>query len=297
MNKFVISAFLVCLFFSPFKLFAQNEALRQQIQEIVKPAKGIVGVALLNIETNDTLSVNGNAQLVMQSVMKFPIALTVLHLVDTGKLSLSEIIHFTRRDLSKTNTTIRQKYPEGKGDISIQELLSLMVSQSDNDACDILLKKIGGPKTVQSYMLRIGLKGIAVRTTEADMASSSDMQYLNWCKPREMAILLGQFYQDKILSKSSTGLLLKMMIASITGTNRIKGLLPAGTVVAHKTGSSSTDATGLTPATNDVGIITLPDSRHLAIAVFVCYSTDDEQTRDKIIAKIAKAAYDSYSAK
>ena len=117
MNKLIIYTAIVCLFLCPFRLFAQNDGLRQQIQGIIKPAKGIVGVALLNIESNDTLNINGNANLVMQSVMKFPIALTVLHMADTGKLSLNEIVHFTRRDLSKTNTTIRQKYPDGKGDI------------------------------------------------------------------------------------------------------------------------------------------------------------------------------------
>ena len=85
------------------------------------------------------------------------------------------------------------------------------------------------------------------------------------------------------------------MTESATGSNRIKGLLPAGTMVAHKTGSSSTDAQGVTPATNDVGIITLPNGKHLIIAVFVCNSTSDEQTRDGVIAKIAKAAFDSYS--
>ena len=194
MNKLLLTAAVTGLLFLPCKLIAQNEALRQQIQQLVKPVKGIVGVAILNIENNDTLSVNGNARLVMQSVMKFPIALTVLHQVDTGKLSLNEMVHFTRRDLSKTNTVMRQKFPEGKGDLSIRDLLSLMVSESDNDACDILLKKIGGPNTVQSYLLRLGLKGISVRTTEADMAMGWEMQYLNWCKPREMASLLAQFY-------------------------------------------------------------------------------------------------------
>jgi beta-lactamase class A len=66
-------------------------------------------------------------------------------------------------------------------------------------------------------------------------------------------------------------------------------------VVAHKTGTSPTNAEGLSPATNDIGIITLPNGKHLAIAVFVCNSTDDEATRDAVIAKISKAAFDFFS--
>ena len=71
--------------------------------------------------------------------------------------------------------------------------------------------------------------------------------------------------------------------------------MPEGTVVAHKTGTSPTNAEGLSPATNDVGIITLPNGKHLAISVFVCNSTDDEATREAVIAKIAKAAWDFYA--
>jgi beta-lactamase class A len=65
--------------------------------------------------------------------------------------------------------------------------------------------------------------------------------------------------------------------------------LPAGTVVAHKTGSSGTHD-GVTAATNDIGLITLPDGRKLAVAVFVTDARADSATRDKVIAQIAAAA-------
>ncbi len=119
----------------------------KQIEQIAKPVKGIVGVSIKNIETGDTLSYNGKARLVLHSVMKFPIALTVLHWVDTGKLRLDQLIHVTKRELVKdTHSPLRDKYPKG-GDFPVSELVGYMVSQSDNNACDNLLKLIGGPKT------------------------------------------------------------------------------------------------------------------------------------------------------
>ena len=87
---------------------------------------------------------------------------------------------------------------------------------------------------------------------------------------------------------------MKIMLATTTGPKRLKGLLPADAVVAHKTGTSPTNAEGLTPATNDIGIITLPNGKHLAIVVMVCNSKADDATRDSVIAKIAKAAWDYY---
>jgi beta-lactamase class A len=82
------------------------------------------------------------------------------------------------------------------------------------------------------------------------------------------------------------------MTEAIPGAKRLKGGLPAGTVVAHKTGTGGT-RNGITSATNDIGIITLPDGRDLAEAGFVSDSAANDDTRDAIIARLAKAARDS----
>jgi beta-lactamase class A len=89
-------------------------------------------------------------------------------------------------------------------------------------------------------------------------------------------------------------LVLKFMIESTPGAKRLKGLLPAGTIVAHKTGTSGTEKNGITAATNDIGIITLPSGRHVAIAVFVSDSPADEATREGVIARIVKAVWDKW---
>jgi beta-lactamase class A len=73
---------------------------------------------------------------------------------------------------------------------------------------------------------------------------------------------------------------------------RILGDLPEGTVVAHKSGTSDV-TNGLAHATNDIGLVALPDGRRLAIAVFITDSTADDTTRDKVIARIARAVYDA----
>jgi len=257
MKKYILSAGLLIAALVPFGASAQQSNLREQIEQIAKSSKSITGVSILGIESRDTVNYNGSARLVMQSVMKFPIALTVLHWVDTGKLTLNQMIHVTKRDLPKNYSPLRDKYPDGNVDVSISDLLGYMVTESDNDACDVLLKVLKGPQTVQDYLLRLGIRGIAVRASEADMASSWELQYTNWCKPVEMTNLLDQFYTGKILTKPSTDFLYKLM-ADATRMPRLKALLPNATVVAHKTGTSGTSPEGLSPATNDVGIITLP---------------------------------------
>jgi beta-lactamase class A len=271
-------------------------AIQQQITDIAKDAKGIVAVTALNIESRDSLSYNGDAQMVMQSVMKFPIALAVMRQVEKGKLKLNQTIKIRERDLHHTNGPLYEKYPQGT-DITISELLSYMISLSDNNACDILLNKIGGVKPVMDYLRGIGVKGIVIDASEADMAAAWEVQYTNWCRPADIVHLLDLFYQGKALNKDNTNLLMQKMVETSTGPKQIKGLLPAGTVVAHKTGRSATSNEGLTPATNDVGIITLPNGQHVAIAIFVGNSTADADTRESVIARIAKAVWDASAIK
>ena len=76
-----------------------------------------------------------------------------------------------------------------------------------------------------------------------------------------------------------------------TGPNRLRGMLPAGARVAHKTGTAG-DADGITAVVNDVGIVTLPDGRRVAIAVFAKRSTRGQEAAERAIALISRAVYD-----
>jgi len=273
----------------------QQDSLRNIISAVAQDAKGTVGVSILNIETRDTISYNGRQHFPMQSVMKFPIAITVLHDIDEGRFTLDEKVHVDKNDLKPdTYSPLRDKFPEGSIEITMRELLSYMVSLSDNNACDMLLKEVGGPAHVENYMHSFGVKNIAVKASEYQMAQGWDVQYTNWTTPFEMVRLLDIANKPNFLSKESYAYLWKIMQETSTGPKQIKGLLPAGTIVAHKTGRSGTNDQGITAATNDVGIITLPNGKHLAIAVFISNSGTDLPTREDVIARIAKAAWDYF---
>jgi beta-lactamase class A len=111
--------------------------------------------------------------------------------------------------------------------------------------------------------------------------------------PNGTVQLLARAFRGEILSKSSTARLIEILKATTTFPTRIKGLLPSGTIVAHKTGSTGT-VNGLTAATNDSGVIFLPSGDELAVAVYVKASTRTDAERDVVIARIARAAFDFY---
>ena len=86
-------------------------------------------------------------------------------------------------------------------------------------------------------------------------------------------------------------------VRNYKGKNRIKGQLPTGTLVAHKTGTSDTNEQGVTAAVNDIGIVTLPNGKHFAISVFISNSKEDNETNEKIISGIAKLTWDYFTCK
>lgn len=273
-----------------------QQVLRKDILSLIHDFKGDVGVGLMHIEGGDSLSINGNRHFPMQSVFKFHLALAVLNLVDQGKLSVDQKVRVKKSDLlHDTWSPIAKKYPEGNVELTIGELLSYTVSQSDNSGCDILFRLIGGPEKVESFVHSLGVKDVAIKHTEAQMHKGWDVQFKNWSTPVGMVQLLVLLGEKKILANATHELLMKFMVETNTGKNRIKGLLPAETTVAHKTGTSGRNPEGISAAVNDVGVITLPNGKHLAIALFVTNSKEDTETQEALIAKISKLAFDHYA--
>lgn len=277
------------------EVLAQEKVLKEKIEQIIAPVQAEIGVSIQEIEGEQALSVNGEKKLPMQSVFKFPIALAVLNEVDHGRLSLEQEIDIAKADLlPDTWSPIREKYPDGNIKMSLAEILRYVVAESDNNGCDILLRLVGGAPKVNDYIHGLGIKDFSVRFNEQKMHKDWNAQYSNWITASAATELLKAFYEGKILSRKSFEFLRDVMTQTKTGPKRIKGQLPQGTLVAHKTGTSDTNKDGVTAAVNDVGIVTLPDGKHFAIAVFVSNSHESIAISERIISDISRAAWDYY---
>lgn len=111
--------------------------------------------------------------------------------------------------------------------------------------------------------------------------------------PEGMTAMLRSLAAGKLLSASSTQYIPDTMKQTVTFPDRLKAGLAPGWTVAHKTGTSDTWR-GVTAATNDVGILTVPDGRWIAIAVFVADSRAPDRARAALIASLAKATIAQY---
>jgi beta-lactamase class A len=271
--------------------FGKPETLAK-IAGIAEAAAGRVGAAAAVLEGEKIFEFRPAEQFPMQSVYKLPIGMAVLSEVDRGRLKLENTIHVDPREYvsSGQHSPLRDSHPKG-ADVMVAELLRLAVSESDGSASDVLLRVLGGAPVVMKYLQSLGVSEMIVRDTEMSLGHDSALQYRNWATPRSAIELLRAVGKAGTLSAGSQALLIQDMTGTTTFPGRLKGLLPPETLVAHKTGSSGTQS-GIAAATNDIGIITLPDQRHLAVAVFVADSKADDAARDKAIASIARVAWD-----
>lgn len=316
MKKLVFLFVILSLFPACSRILSKRDEFRDKVTEFQEPkiddqklaelsvliektaaaAKGRVGVNAVVLETGEDVSLDADGHYPMQSVYKLPISMAALKLVDEGKLGLDQKVRVEKAEYVRVGmrSPLRDKNPNG-ADVTVQELVRLSMVESDGSASDALMRLAGGAAAVQAYLTDITVGEVIVANPEKEIGQDWETQYLNWATPEGATALLRALHEKRGVSDENQKLLLKFMIESVPGAKRLKGALPAGTVVAHKTGTSGTNKDGITAATNDIGIITLPGGKHLAIAVFVSDSPLDEAGREAVIAAIAKAAWDTWS--
>lgn len=286
---------LLFLLISAF-MFAQQSVLDQKINSIIKDKKATVGVSVLGFENGFKYNKNADKKLPMQSVFKFHIAAAVLNFVDKGKLSLDQKIVLDKSNLlENTWSPLRDKYPNGDVEVPLSEVLEMTVAKSDNNGCDILLRLLGGTQTVQKFMDSKGVKGFQIKYNEEAMHKDWNVQYENYSTMNSATDVLKKFYDGKLLSKKSTDYLMKVMLSTSTGLNKLIEQLPKNTPVARKTGASGKNKEGLTGAENEIAIITLPNGKHYAIAVFVSNSMETDAVNCKMISDISKTVWDYFN--
>jgi beta-lactamase class A len=284
-------------FLLPFSLafsITAHAQLSTDIARIAAQAHGRVGVTCSLPGRTLDCNLHAADPFPMQSVYKLPIVMAALHAVEQGRFRLDQNIRFLPSDLISPDqySPLRDAHPHGNADVPMNELMRLAVEESDGVASDILLRVLGGPAAADAYVRSLGIDGIHIVDTEQTLGRDVKLEDRDSGQPRALVALLRRLADRSPLSPAHTQLLIGWMAASHTGDNRMKALLPPGTVVAGKTGTSGTGR-NFTNATNDVALITLPSGQELAIAILVADSSAPSAVRERVIAEIARIVYTS----
>lgn len=276
---------------TPAATLAGTDSLRSRIADLLKSKQATVGIAVLNLASGDTFSYNGERRFPLMSVAKFPQALLLLRMADSGRIATTDTVRYSEKDLAvSTGSSFRKDHPGKTVSLSLLESMRYSIGQSDNISSVKFFGMEGGPAAVESFVHRLGVVDLSIQVDYTKLRPETPLQ--NSATPRALAQLLSLFAKGSILSDSNRRLLYQLMAESSSGANRIKAGLPAGTVFAHKTGTSGTDPqTGVTLAFNDVGLVELPGGGRLAIAVFIADSKEDEAENAAIMQEVGRLVW------
>jgi beta-lactamase class A len=302
---------------------AQEQNMKDVSQKIEKLTEGLVGrigVAAQEIGGEKVIAINGDETFAMASTYKVAIATKVMDLVDKGELSLDQMVEIPHDMYVAGEVAIAERFPYPGVRFSLANLIYAMITESDNTATDVCMGLAGGPAAVTENLRRLGindfrvdrltteilrdfygLPGPATPETLAEAVSNNPALWTEQADPNPdfeadprdhttplaMLQLLLAIDNGTAMSPKSREFLLGVMSRTRTGAGRLKGLLPKGTPVAHKTGTVGGIA-------NDVGYVTLPDGRRFAIAVYTNSSETPVADRERAIAEVARALYDFY---
>jgi beta-lactamase class A len=299
--------------------------LEQQIEFLTRSTDAVVGVSALHIESGRSVSVRGSERFPQASAVKVPIAVQIMALADEGQLQLDKMVTLKPADLHPGSGRISELLFHPGVALSIENIVELAIVISDNSAADLMLREAGGPAAVTARMKGLGLNGIRVDRSIAvlladwggvkNLPPESDWTRDMWEKlfdavpeaehmaarrlqsrdprdtatPADMTKLLARIWKRDLFSPVYANKMLEVMERCQTGKARIKGMLPEGTDVAHKTGTVG-------GVVNDVGIITLPGrGGHVALSVFTRGSGRPEEVSEKTVAEISRTIYDYFA--
>lgn len=268
---------------------------------------GKTGVAVMRIDGGWVMGRRLNDMFPQQSVSKTWVAMTVLDLVDQGKLRLDQKVRISTDDLAVFHQPIRDRVvANGAIEESVLSLLEQAITSSDNTANDSLLRTAGGPQAVRDFLARKNLGAIRFGPGERNMQSMiAGMEWrqeysigrrfytardavpyakrkaaldsyladpVDGASPEAIVRALGRLAKGELLSPPSTRLLLDIMSRVKSGPERLKAGVPAGWRFLHKTGTGqilSPVSTGY----NDIGIMTAPDGTRYAVVVMMGSTT------------------------
>jgi beta-lactamase class A len=300
---------------------AQLSRLQSRLQELSDAFPGVIGVAVRDIKTGEEVSINGDRPFPMASVYKVPVMVEVFRQIEAGKFSLDDRIELgdEHRTLGSGVLTLLSNGLRP----TVKDLITLMIVLSDNEATDVLLKKVGA-ENVTAAMRSMGLNNIRVDRTTFELirdylglmdaeargktyteiiamfrarqigpekVAEAEREFAKVMKdvssPRDMALLIEKIYKGQAASKESCQMMMTILGQQMFN-QRLPRYLPESAEMAHKTGTIGS-------TTNDAGIMFVRGNP-IAIAVFTVDKRDARGEVEERMGRLTRVVYDFFDA-
>jgi beta-lactamase class A len=264
--------------FSEVKLGEEVTSLKTKLQDLAGNYPQLEpGVFLLDLDSNDYVSLEGATPRSSASTIKLPILVAFLQDLDAGKVSLDQQLIMTEDVIGSGSGNMQYEKPGSR--FTALETASRMISISDNTATNMLIKLLGGQEVVNRRFLEWGLNTTVIRNPLPDLEGT------NTTTPEDLANVLAKVERGELISLRSRDRFLQIMRTTVTNT-----LLPQGleedAIIAHKTGD-------IRSVLGDAGIIDMPNGKRYIAAVLV-KRPDNSPEAKEMIQKISKIAYQHF---
>lgn len=287
-----IIGYFSCHYYGNFKeqqrkktLFEQRKTawreLRQTIEDEISRFKGETGIVIRDLQTNWEISFNKDRLFPSASLVKIPIMMSCFSAAQEDKLKFENTLELKSTD-KVSGSGILKDMRVGKA-ISIEDLLGLMVSDSDNTATNMLIEQLGF-EYLNSFFKTLGLKNTNLSRKIVDFQSRSQGAE-NYTTAEDMVFLLEKIYRRDFINRAVSEKCIRLLKQQRIN-DRIPAYLPVELSIAHKTGLERT-------VCHDVGIVYTSKGNFL-----VCVLTKHSETTSKLakefIATIASCVYSYY---
>jgi beta-lactamase class A len=267
--------------------------LEARIAPLVKDHKGKVAVAVKNLKTGETYLLNADTAMPTASLIKLPIMVETYWQAKEDKVKLDTTLTLKKDDKVPGSGILTSHFSDG-ATFPLKDAVRLMIVFSDNTATNMTLDQIGIPST-NKRMAELGFKNTKINakvfkgsTTSIDPEGTKKYG-LGSTTAKEMVQLLELIEAGKVVSPEACKEML-VHLKACDDKEKMPRFLPAGVVIAHKTGSVNASKT-------DAGILYLKDG-----PVAVCVLTDGNEDQrwvidnaaQVLIAKIAKEVADHF---
>ncbi|HEX3465092.1 MAG TPA: class A beta-lactamase [Candidatus Elarobacter sp.] len=240
--------------------------------------RGRLGVCAIDLRDGRRIGRRERERFPLASTFKLPLVMAVLSRVDRGLERLDRKLAFRASEILAYSPA-EGRHPRG-GSLTIAELCAAAIEQSDNTAANLLMRTLGGPSGVTSYVRSLGDTVTRLDRTEPALNTTTPGDVRDTTTPFAMATLVARLVRDPVLSPSSKATLFGWLRATRTGLTRIRAGVPRDWAVGDKTGTTDT-------AGNDVAILWPRTGAPLVIAVYFAEVQAPDEARDAAIAAVA----------
>lgn len=285
--------FLLLCAASPGLARTPAERLLGAVGRITAQKRAAVGFAALLPGATEPITSGEDDRYPMMSVFKLHVAVAALARMEREQISPDEELLLSTRVLRPNTYSPLRETCSGSAVFRIthEELIRYCISLSDNNACDLLIGFAGGPAAVDSCIRRAGIGAFAVTQTEHTMHLDLRNCYANRTSPASVVRLLEAVCDGRIITGRYLDVLVRALLATRTGPDKLRAGIPDDVPLGHKTGSSDRTPEGVKIGDNDAGFFLLPDGSRCYLAVFIRDSQEEDAENARIIARIAASVY------